>query len=62
MLKGFAALLTDRRRATCRRPLARRVDDFTDETGAVVGMNSMTMSLPVGREASLKGITVGDKI
>jgi hypothetical protein len=37
------------------------VDDFTDETGAVVGMNSMIMPFPVGREASLKGITVGDK-
>jgi len=38
------------------------VDDFTDETGVVVGMNSMIMPFPVGREASLKGIMVGDKI
>jgi Cu/Ag efflux protein CusF len=38
------------------------IDDFTDETGAVVGMDSMVMPFPVGREASLKGIAVGDKI
>jgi Cu/Ag efflux protein CusF len=38
------------------------VDDFTDETGAVVGMDSMVMPFPVGREASLHGLEVGDKI
>ncbi len=38
------------------------VDDFTDESGAVVGMNSMTMDFPLARGASLNGLTVGDKI
>jgi Cu/Ag efflux protein CusF len=38
------------------------IDDFTDESGAVVGMNSMVMGFPVAREASLNGLAVGDKI
>jgi Cu/Ag efflux protein CusF len=38
------------------------IDEFTDETGKVVGMNSMVMPFPVGRGTSLKGIAVGDKI
>jgi Cu/Ag efflux protein CusF len=38
------------------------IDDFTDETGAVVGMDSMVMPFPVAREASLSGIGVGDKV
>jgi Cu/Ag efflux protein CusF len=38
------------------------VDDFTDESGAVVGMDSMVMPFPVARGASLDGLAVGDKI
>ena len=38
------------------------IDEFTDETGKVVGMNSMVMPFPVGHGSSLKGIAVGDKI
>jgi Cu/Ag efflux protein CusF len=38
------------------------VDDFTDESGAVVGMDSMVMPFPVVQDASLDGLEVGDKI
>ena len=38
------------------------VDDFTDESGAVVGMDSMVMPFPVARGNSLDGLAVGDKI
>jgi Cu/Ag efflux protein CusF len=38
------------------------VDDFTDESGAVVGMDSMVMPFPVAQDASLDGLKVGDKI
>jgi len=38
------------------------IDEFTDETGKVVGMNSMVMPFPVGHGSSLKDIAVGDKI
>jgi Cu/Ag efflux protein CusF len=38
------------------------IDEFTDETGKVVGMNSMVMAFPLGHGTSLKGIAVGDRI
>jgi Cu/Ag efflux protein CusF len=38
------------------------VDEFTDESGTVVGMDSMVMPFPVARSASLEGLSVGDKI
>jgi Cu/Ag efflux protein CusF len=38
------------------------VDDFTNETGEVVGMNSMVMPFPVEKKVSLDGLAVGDKV
>jgi hypothetical protein len=38
------------------------VDDFTDESGSVVGMDSMVMPFPIAQGASLDGVAVGDKI
>ena len=38
------------------------IGDFTDMDGEVVGMDSMVMPFPVSRDASLDGLTVGDKI
>jgi Cu/Ag efflux protein CusF len=38
------------------------VDDFTNETGEVVGMDSMVMPFPVEKKVSLAGLAVGDKI
>jgi hypothetical protein len=38
------------------------IDDFTDVTGAVVGMDSMVMPFPVADDTSLDGLAVGDKI
>ncbi|HYG70643.1 MAG TPA: copper-binding protein [Anaeromyxobacteraceae bacterium] len=38
------------------------IDDFVDRTGAVVGMNAMTMPFPVEAALPLDGIAPGDKV
>ena len=38
------------------------VPDFTDVTGAVVGMDSMVMPFPVARGVSLENLTPGAKV
>lgn len=39
------------------------INDFVDGTGAVVGMNAMRMPFPaLGKDVSLEGIVVGDKV
>jgi len=38
------------------------IPDFTDKSGAVVGMDSMVMPFPIPANLSLVGLTPGDKI
>lgn len=38
------------------------IPDFEDDQGKVVGMMSMTMPFPVGKDVSLEGLKVGDAI
>ena len=38
------------------------IPEFSNIKGEIVGMNSMQMSFPLGAEASLEGIAVGDKV
>lgn len=38
------------------------IPDFEDDQGKVVGMMSMTMPFPVGKDVSLEGLKVGDPI
>jgi hypothetical protein len=38
------------------------IPDFTDKSGAVVGMSSMVMPFPVAPDLSLAAIAPGDKI
>ena len=38
------------------------IDDYIDQWGTVVGMDSMEMSFPVAPPLSLAGVGVGDKV
>lgn len=38
------------------------IPEFMNIKGEIVGMSSMQMSFPLGAEASLEGIVVGDKV
>lgn len=38
------------------------IDDFADRTGAVVGMGSMVMAIPLAPGLSLPGIAAGDAV
>lgn len=55
-------LIQRRYRISARRARQKAIDDFTDITGVVVGMDSMVMPFPVARDTSLDGLSVGDSI
>ena len=38
------------------------IDDFRDRDGRVVGMDSMTMPFPLGKDVPLAGVAVGDRV